>query len=96
MPSAIDKQQEEALDVHRLNEACALGLVAIASCEKDPPDVEAVHDGKRIGIEVTRPVEREAIETLDRVHRVLIRRVTPLVAKLGTGQAGFGTHRLRS
>jgi len=49
----------------------------------------------RIGIEITQPLERDDIETMDRLHRAVIPEVRRLVASLGAGQAGFGTHRLR-
>jgi hypothetical protein len=93
-PTLQDKRDEEVRDVHELNKARTLGLVAIASCEKDPPDVEAVLDGKRIGIEVTRPIGSDDIDTMARLHGAVIPQVRSLALRLGTGQGGFGTHRL--
>lgn len=94
-PTPQDKRDEEVRDVYELNKASALGLVGISARDEDPPDVEALLDGKRIGIEVTRPVERDDMETMVRLHEAVIPELKRLVAALGAGQVGFGTHRLR-
>jgi hypothetical protein len=93
-PTPEDKRDEEVRSVHELNKARALDLVGISARDDDPPDVEALLGGKRIGIEITRPVESEDLETMDRLHGAVIPRVRTLIAPLGAGQAGFGTHRL--
>jgi hypothetical protein len=85
------KRAFELSVVQALNDARGLGLTDLRSPDTDPPDVEGRIGDRRIGIEVTQPVEETEVKTLALLKRVVLPEVEVRAASAAPGQAAVGT-----
>ncbi|MGO9831646.1 MAG: hypothetical protein ACLPJH_16020 [Myxococcaceae bacterium] len=94
MPSEIEKKERELHFVRLLNEAEDIGLSDIRPFVGERPDVEAELAGRRIGIEVTEPIEEAYLSTDRRFEDTVLSKVEVFAAAAAPGKAYFETQDL--
>jgi len=84
------RRKTELRAVELLNVAEGIGLTELRNATADPPDVEGVLGARRVGIEVTFPIEEDELRTDTIFKRVVIPVVAKLAAAAAPGQAAIG------
>jgi len=80
------KQKEELDAVAALNAAEGLGLSGLQPVVPDPPDIEGMLRGRRIGIEVRKLLEKDEAKSADLRRNVVQKNLAQLLSNEGPGE----------